>query len=527
VVYPLKLRKRRYVSRTAIAIGVIAVVLIAAIYIDYFQRTTPPLPKNVYSVVVSFQTGINSYAIPSPFFGVGGIGNPGLGSNPKVISALTEAGFGWTRLEASLNLIFPQSANNPEFSNLDYALHKAMDAGIRNIILLIDYTPTWLANQSDYPCRSVSHYPPSNFTEWGELAAEVAKHVQSNFHFDSIYYEIWNEPDASIFLCTPPHVRESTYFNIFHYAAKAILSEAYATNIAVGGPVLANPVRDIQMIYDFVHNPQTAPYVGFVSYHQYTISGLPDSWDNENSVYHQMQNSSSGYAAIYEKIAKIVHSGAQPNASSTPIFISEFNTNTVGGDCCGNSPIYAPLFNALFVVDLLNSVYSQSGDHSIVRGFTYFTLSSPVTGACMFGSWDTAMDCAVLKSPAPKPYPSFYPYLLIGGKNYLDLQDANYLATSVNSSLLNVWVLAFSTASGKSILLVNAGSITYSQVMILVKQSVSTSVSRANVYDLVASTTNDSFQISNIPVYSQANLIYVENITLPAYTIVGITIPLG
>jgi len=320
VVQRLKIRRRRSISRNAVATGVIIVVLIAAIYVDYFHRTGSPPPQNVYPIAISFPTGINSYAIPSPFFGVGGLGNPGLGSNPDVISALTEAGFGWTRLEASLNLIFPQGANNPQFSNLDYVLQEATKAGIKNIILLIDYTPTWLANQSDYPCRSVSHYPPSNFTEWGELAAEVAKHVQSNFHFNSIYYEIWNEPDASFFLCTPPSVREATYFSIFHYAAEAILSEAYAANIAVGGPVLANPVRDIQMIYDFVHNPQTAPYIGFVSYHQYTISGLPDSWDNENSVYHQMQNSSSGYAAIYEQIAKIVHSGTQPNASSTPIY---------------------------------------------------------------------------------------------------------------------------------------------------------------------------------------------------------------
>ncbi len=504
----------------------IIVVLIAAIYVDYFHRTPTPPPKYLYSVAVSFQEGVNtSYPIPSPFFGVGGLGNPGLGSNPEVMAALTEAGFGWTRLEASLNLIFPQNANSPQFSNLDYVLQKAESAGIRNIILLIDYTPAWLANQSNYPCRSISHYPPSNYTEWGQLAAEVASHVQSNFHFNSIYYEIWNEPDASIFLCTPPTVREATYFNIFHYAAKAIKSIANGANVFVGGPVLANPIRDIQMIYDFVHNPQTAPYVGFVSYHQYTIAGLPDSWDNENSVYHQMQNSSSGYAAIYEQVAKIVHSGEQPDASSTPIFISEFNTNTVGGDCCGNSPIYAPLFNALFVVDLLDSVYSPSGDHSLPRGFTYFTLSSPVTGACMFGSWDQAMDCSILSSPPPTPYPSFYPYMLIGGKNYLDLQDANYLATYVNSSLLNVWVLAFSTPSGKSILLVNAGSITYNQVGILVKLSGSVSVSRADVYNLVASTTNDSFQKNNIPVISQANVVYVENLTLPAYTVVGISIP--
>ena len=524
------------------AAGVIAVVLIAAIYVDHFRRTTapppsppppppspppPPTPPKNVSIAVLFQTGINSYAVPNPFFGVGGLGIPSLGSNTEVISYLTEAGFGWTRIEASLNLIFPQGPNDPQFSNLDYALQKASDAGIRNMIILIDYTPTWLANQSSYSCRSVSHYPPSNFTEWAELAAEVARHVQSNFHFSSVYYEIWNEPDASIFLCTPPSVREATYFNIFHYAAKAILSEAPAPNISVGGPVLANPIRDIQMIYDFVHNPQTAPYVGFVSYHQYAIPGLPDSWDNENSVYHQMQSPSSGYAAIYERIAKMVHSGAQPDASSTPIFISEFNTNTVGGDCCGNSPIYAPLFSALFVADLLDSVYSQYGDHSIPRGFTYFTLSSPVTGACMFGSWDTAMDCSILKSPPPEPYPSFYPYLLIGGKNYLDLQDANYLAASVNSSLPNVWVLAFSTANGKSMLLVNAGSITYSQVTILVKQAFSASASRANVYDLVASPANDSIQSNNIPVYSQANASYIENLTLPAYAVVGITIPSG
>jgi len=35
------------------------------------------------------------------------------------------------------------------------------------------------------------------------------------------------------------------------------------------------------------------------------------------------------------------------------------------------------------------------------------------------------------------------------------------------------------------------------------------------------------FKFNNIPVYTQANVIYVGNLTLPAYTVVGITITLG
>ena len=112
----------------------------------------------------------------------------------------------------------------------------------------------------------------------------------------------------------------------------------------------------------FLHDSTTAPYVDFVSFHQYFggPSGLGVTWDKDTpSLYDDTQNVSTGAFGDYKRVEAIVAAGAQPGGASTPIYITEYNTNwAFFQDCCKNNPTYAPLFNALYLTDLLDSVYN-------------------------------------------------------------------------------------------------------------------------------------------------------------------------
>jgi hypothetical protein len=58
-------------------------------------------------------------------------------------------------------------------------------------------------------------------------------------------------------------------------------------------------------------------------------------------------------------VQALVAAGAQPGKASTPVYVTEYNTNwAFYQDCCKNHPTYAPLFNALYLTDMLDTVYN-------------------------------------------------------------------------------------------------------------------------------------------------------------------------
>lgn len=76
------------------------------------------------------------------------------------------------------------------------------------------------------------------------------------------------------------------------------------------------------------------------------------------------QDPQGGIAAHYAAIAQIVSSGNQPNAATTPIYVTEYNTSAGSYEdrsgnvisCCNTGPVYAPVWNALFAADMLHAV---------------------------------------------------------------------------------------------------------------------------------------------------------------------------
>ncbi|MEM3638331.1 MAG: hypothetical protein QXX17_07765 [Conexivisphaerales archaeon] len=515
-----------------IAVLVVAVLAGAGLLLSFSARHSRSSGNN-FDVIADYQNaspGRGLVRLPYPFFGAGGVGSSKLSSNPQLLSLLLSSGIAWTRVEAQLPLVFPtpSSMRSPDYSSIDAELQAATSAGFSHIIILVDYTPPWLINDTGFPCLTAAHYPPSNFTEWGELASMIVQHIYSKFNLPSYYIEIWNEPDAAKFLCVNPSEREATYFSIFKAAAVAISNEVNSSRVILGGPALANPVRDAKMIYDFVHDEEIAGYIGFVSYHQYSLASSNDTWlGNQESVLQAEQSPITGYAAVYINISNIVHHGLQPDPANTPVFITEYNSNAVLPGCCGNSPVYAPLYNALVVSDLFQTVRMNGSDGSLPAGIIYFTLSSPTTGACMFGTWDAQMDCST--SGPIQPYPSFYLYQLIASSNYLGVAQGSYLpAYSTKLSNLTLTFLPLLSDKSFSLVIVNPYQNSVKNVSILFKNlALQTCPARAWVYTIVNSSSNESIESSQLQTASNSQGCSVVMSQVPGYSVLAISLPRG
>jgi hypothetical protein len=132
----------------------------------------------------------------------------------------------------------------------------------------------------------------------------------------------------------------------------------------------------------------------------------------------------------YEQIEAVIR--ALASNPHLPVYIDEYNTETaVSEACCKNSPVFAPLWNDLFVADLFDSTRDSGSQHGgaaqDLPHLAYFTTTSPKTEDCLFGVWDAAIDCAA-KPEGIAPYPQYWAYRLLGGPDYLGLTAGGFVA---------------------------------------------------------------------------------------------------
>ena len=214
-----------------------------------------------------------------------------------------------------------------------------------------------------------------DISQWGEMAASVVAHVDQKFPGLLQDYEIWNEAELPTSLCISDYdIRLNTYVSMFAAAASAMYAQAKADGqtIRTGGPTIVELNIAPYWLPELLNNPSTAPYVDFVSFHLY-ISGQNDINDGMDwpQLYAFTQSSTRGVAYYYQMIESLVRAGQQPNPESTPIYITEFNTNwAFAVDCCRNHPTYGPLWNSLAITDFLNVVYT--GATAVPSRVVYF-----------------------------------------------------------------------------------------------------------------------------------------------------------
>jgi hypothetical protein len=441
------------------------------------------------------------------------------------LQAMKAAGFSGVRLLSLLPEIF--ETRTPNWTRIDPTISLLQSAGL-DPILEITYTPPWLVPLVS-GCTQNYKMPPNDLTSYAQIAASIVAHMEQNFPGFVKEYEIWNEPDLGSF-CVSPNTndaRRAKYINLFAAVAPAMKAEAakYGVQIKIGGPATVTGAYS-NWVPGLTTDSRTAPYLDFVSYHHY-ITGQAEArngmtWDSTveggpRPLYDRMQDPSGGAAALFKSFANLVAKGTQPNASSTPSYLDEYNDNWwFGPTCCRSDPRYAPVFNALYISDLLNSVFDGSAN---TPGKIYYYSASAFPYFCLFGQIDAAMDCA---NVAAQPYPQFYALKLIAADTHLGIKEGGYIAKSIlpRAGTAGLAATAFYTPSRNSILITNPTSTAFTQVKVFANNP---GFSNANATLFVLNQSYPQIRSEALALTATSQGLSAT-IDVPPYSVVGIAI---
>ena len=449
-----------------------------------------------------------SNAIPA---GILGINHADWFFAPAQVEQVAQAGFKLSRTYAKLSDIYPNQ--QPDWTAIDPSMARLQASGF-HVLMQLAFTP-WFLRSNLTACGSdPTKAAPSDVNAWAALAKAVVAHMDQKFPGMVTDYEIWNEPDSGGMCGTADKL--STYLALYAATAPALKQQAAADGAAirVGGPALSVP--DPAWLQALLTNSSTAPYVDFISYHQYFAgsANINANWDTVRSL---TQDATTGAAPTFVAAAKIVAAGKQPQPSQTPIYVDEFNTNwAFMKDCCRNDATYAPVWNALYVSDMLNTAYG--GAPRLPGQLTYYAAVS-LPYFCLVGDWNANMDCSH-DSGAPEPYPQYYAYQLMASSDYLGMNDGGNMATSVTSvpAGRGLVATAFYTSKQDSILIANPTATTFSEIVRI--ENAGLSSPSAKLYQVVNGKSISSAALK----LTASGSAYTATITVPPYTVLGIAI---
>jgi hypothetical protein len=431
-------------------------------------------------------------------------------------SLLTDAGITVSRLYAQIPLVY--ATQTPDWTKVDPLIASVQAAG-QYVMLQVSLSPPFLQPTSG-ACANNSAAAPTSNSQWAAIAAAYVAHMDANFPGVVTDYEIWNEPNATG-MCSSNNL--NSYIALYAAAAPAMKQQAATdgATIRVGGPVLSG--FSATWINTLLTTASTYPYVDFISYHNYLFGGgqRQVEWDTYNgapSLYQETTDPSNGAQEIYSKVYAAVAAGKQPSPTQTPIYVTEFNTNfAFAQDCCRNDPTYAPLWNALYVTDMVNGAYSGL---PVPSKLAYFA-GSAYPWFCLIGTPDQNMDCEYSRGSAPQPYPQYYMYQLLAASNYLGLSAGGYLAPTITPPTGGGGpvILAFYNATQDAIMITNPTSASYSQLPVTLLNTGLTSP-QATLYQIENGTSIVASSLSLTPSGSG----YTTTVTIPPYSVMGISL---
>lgn len=474
------------------------VTVFSNITADYGSRagTTPPVPANMFGY--------------------------GRGESIPTTSArnmLSAGGLTIARTSAQIATVY--ATQTPNWTQIDPFIASIQASG-QHALLQLHQSPPWLQPTTG-ACAGNVFAAPTDINQWAQITAAYVAHMDATFPGVVTDYEIGNEPNATGMCSSSDHL--TVYMSM--YAAAAPLMKAQAAQdgmtIHIGGPVTSGYTA--YWINPLITSSATAPYVDFVSYHQYFYGNtqLEAAWDKYTdmpSMYEAEQDVSTGAQALYVKALKTVAAGQQPNAANTPVYVTEYNTNwAFYQDCCRNNSTYAPVFNSLYATDMLNSVYN--GAATVPNKIFYFA-GSAYPYFCLIGVADSNNDCLYSTGATPVPYPQYYPYQLISSTQYLGLSQGGYMAKSISAPTGGggLATTAFYTANHDSFVITNPTSTAYSQITVTLANPGLTG-NQGTLYQV-----NGTSGITTTPIsFSQSGTSLTTTISVPAYSVQAISLP--
>ncbi len=133
---------------------------------------------------------------------------------------------------ADMHVLFPDLQADPDdessynFTSTDRELEAIKRVGAEVLFRLGE---SW-----GFPHAPVAYIAPEDHQAWAEAAVHVAKHYNDGwadgFHWGIKYWEVWNEPDISLFWTGT----RDEYFQLYEAVARAL--KAYDPTLKVGGP---------------------------------------------------------------------------------------------------------------------------------------------------------------------------------------------------------------------------------------------------------------------------------------------------
>jgi len=430
-------------------------------------------------------------------------------------------GISYARIYALIPSVF--ATQTPDWSPIDGNVQRISAGGVK-VMLQIYQTPPWL-QPSGSPCGTGQpklSSMPTDVNAWGQMAAQYVKHFDENFPGIVTDYEIWNEPNTQA-LCVDTSVRLSDYMKLYAAAAPLMRAQAKAdgSNARIGGPATAG--MQSSWVNVMLADPVISQNIDFMSYHDYMFSNqqLGAQWDTYNgtiSVYQRTQNTGAGPGPTYQYASRLVAAGKQPQGKNLPIYNTEYNLNWAFlKDCCENDFTYSPVWNGMYVADVLNSVYA--GAPNSIGHLVYFAATA-YPYFCLIGQINANMDCTYPTNPVP--YPQYFLYQLFGNTNYLGLQNGGYMASSISPATLGngLVVTAFYTTNLDAIVLINPTADTLTDVKVNANNTGLSSAS-ATLYEIV---NGQSIQSSSVSLQSQGGTSYSTSVTLEPYSVQAISI---
>jgi hypothetical protein len=468
------------------------------------------------NVSVDFGSRTSSHPIPAHLFGAERMDSLRSTADLDLVKA---GGITYARFYALIPTVF--ATQTPNWASIDAAVQRISAGGVK-VMLQVYQTPPWLQPNPN-PCGSGDpNVPPTDYTKWGQMAAQYVQHMDTKFPGVVTDYEIWNEPDTTA-LCTAASNRETVYLALYKAAAPLMRAQAKAdgSTARVGGPATAGiPATWVNaMLSDSVISQN----IDFLSYHIYPFSNtqLGAQWDTYNgviSVLQSTQNSGLGPLDYYLNATRLVAAGKQPQGKNLPIYNSEYNIDwDYAKTCCQNDPTYSPVWNGLFIAGGLDAVYS--GAPNVMQHMVYFAATAHPY-FCLIGEINANMDCTY--STSPQPYPQYFLYQLFGSTNYLGLQNGGDMAQSIAPGYLGNGLVttAFYTGNLDAVVLINPTGTTLNNVPISISNSGISSAS-ATLYQIV---NGQSIQSSGLSLQSTSGTSYATSVTLEPYSVQAISI---
>jgi hypothetical protein len=301
-------------------------------------------------------------------------------------------------------------------------------------------------------------------------------------------------------------------------------AKADGATIRVGGPVSAG--LDAAWVTAMLNDPVISQNIDFMSYHQYLMGGnqLNAQWDTYNGTESVLQATQDtlGVAAAYAYAGSLIAGGKQPQGKNLPVYITEYNLNwTFNKNCCQNDYTYGPLWNALYVADMLNEPFAYSGAPNSMSRLVYYAATAPPY-YCIVGEIDSNMDCSYPTGTAAQPYPQYFTYQLFGSTSYLGLQNGGYMANAISPPTLGngLVVSAFFTSSLDSVVLINPSQYTYTNMEVWLANTGYTSPT-ATLYKIVGGQSIQSSALSLSPTYGTG---FSTTVTIPPYSVQAISL---